>query len=146
MKYPLFPVLNTLSVLTHILYIVAVSEFHYILLSERECIVMNKLDNQLQYTLPIPLNPNEQVLSLVSDSIRKTYWLSTNQNLYEIIVTDEDRDIWKIYFERKQFKEAMAVAKVLKITIKIMYFSRLILKPLLQNITQLSPLKMGIMI
>ena len=74
--------------------------------------VMNRLDNQMQYTLPISLGPNEKTLGLVCDSVRKTYWVSTNQNLYEIIVTDEDQDIWKIYFERKQYKEAMAVAKV----------------------------------
>lgn len=90
----------------------AITEFHYILLGEKECMVMNRLDNQLQYTLPISLGLNEKTLGLVCDSARKTYWVSTNQNLYEIIVTDEDQDIWKIYFERKQYKEAMVVAKV----------------------------------
>jgi uncharacterized membrane protein YukC len=92
--------------------LVAVLEFHFILLTKSECVVVNRLDNQIQYTLHIPLGPNERTVQLVGDSTRKTFWVATNESLYEIIVAEEDRDIWKIYFGRGQYKEALNIAKV----------------------------------
>lgn len=44
--------------------------------------------------------------------MRKTYWMHTNQSIYEIVVKDEDRDVWKIYLGRSNWELARRYAKV----------------------------------
>ncbi len=56
--------------------------------------------------------PSEKTLFLASDPKSKTYWVYSNASMFEIIVNDEDRDVWKIYLEREQYDRAMEYAKV----------------------------------
>ena len=51
-------------------------------------------------------------MGLRFDMIKKTFWVYTNRVLYELLISDEDRDIWKIYLLRGNFDDAMAFAKV----------------------------------
>lgn len=55
---------------------------------------------------------NETVLGLAADPVRRTYWVYTDQSLFEIVVGNEDRDVWKIYLEKAQFEVALRYAKV----------------------------------
>ncbi len=48
---------------------------------------------------------------MVTDRVRQTYWVYTNQALYEVIVQDEDRDVWKLFIEKRNFEEAFKYAK-----------------------------------
>lgn len=44
--------------------------------------------------------------------MRRTYWVFTDQSLFELVVANEDRDVWKIYLEKEQFDIALRYAKV----------------------------------
>lgn len=44
--------------------------------------------------------------------MRKTYWAYTDQSLFELIVGNEDRDIWKINLQKENFDVALKYAKV----------------------------------
>ena len=44
--------------------------------------------------------------------MRRTYWVFTDQSLFELVVANEDRDVWKIYLEKEQFDTALRYAKV----------------------------------
>lgn len=44
--------------------------------------------------------------------MRKTYWVYTDQSLFELVVDNEDRDVWKIYLHKGQFDVALRYAKV----------------------------------
>ena len=48
---------------------------------------------------------------LTADSVRKTFWVYTDQSLFELLVKNEDRDIWKVYLEREKFDAALKHAK-----------------------------------
>jgi vacuolar protein sorting-associated protein 18 len=52
------------------------------------------------------------VRGLTADPVRKTYWVYTNQSLFELVVGNEDRDVWSIYLEKGQFDVALKYAKV----------------------------------
>ena len=52
------------------------------------------------------------MLGLAADPVRKTYWVFTDQSLFELVVGNEDRDVWKIYLEKCQFDVALRYAKV----------------------------------
>ncbi len=56
--------------------------------------------------------PEEEVVGLTADPVRKTYWIYTNQSIYEVLVGNEDRDVWKIYLEKRQFDMALKYSKV----------------------------------
>jgi hypothetical protein len=49
---------------------------------------------------------------LTADPVRKTYWVYTNQSLFELVVGNEDRDVWKIFLEKGKFEVALKYAKV----------------------------------
>ncbi|KAJ1956238.1 tethering complex subunit [Linderina pennispora] len=52
-----------------------------------------------------PVNDNLQ--GIVVDSANKTYWLFSPSDIYEIVITDEDRDVWEIFLARRQFDSAL---------------------------------------
>lgn len=54
---------------------------------------------------------NETVLGLAADPVRRTYWVFTDQSLFELVVGNEDRDVWKVYLEKGQFEVALRYAK-----------------------------------
>ena len=49
---------------------------------------------------------------LTADPVRKTYWVYTDQSIWEIGVTNETRDVWKIYLEKNKFDFSLQHAKV----------------------------------
>ena len=55
---------------------------------------------------------NETVLGMAADPVRRTYWVFTDQSLFELVVGNEDRDVWKIYLQKGQFEVALRYAKV----------------------------------
>ena len=52
------------------------------------------------------------MLGLAADPVRRTYWVFTDQSLFELVVGNEDRDVWKVYLEKGQFEVALRYAKV----------------------------------
>lgn len=56
--------------------------------------------------------PTESIRGLTLDPIRKTYWVYTDQSLFELGVRNEDRDVWKIYLEKGKYDLAIQHAKV----------------------------------
>ncbi|TFK36843.1 DigA protein [Crucibulum laeve] len=89
----------------------ALTEFHFVLLYKDRVIGVCNLDDKQTYEEMLPLKPNEEVLGLASDLVRRTYWVYTSQSLFELVVSNEDRDIWKIYLEKGQFDVALKYAK-----------------------------------
>ena len=53
----------------------------------------------------------ETALALTADPVRKTYWVYTDQSLFELNVGNEDRDIWKINLQKENFDIALRYAK-----------------------------------
>lgn len=49
---------------------------------------------------------------MAADPVRKTYWVYTDQSLFELVVANEDRDVWKLYLEKGNYEVALRYAKV----------------------------------
>ncbi|KAG6841938.1 hypothetical protein C0991_005118 [Blastosporella zonata] len=90
---------------------IALTEFHIILLYQDRISGICNLDDQLKYEETLPLRPGEEVRGVASDPVRRTYWVYTDQSLFELVVGNEDRDVWKIYLEKQQFDKALKYAK-----------------------------------
>ncbi|TFY83521.1 hypothetical protein EWM64_g503 [Hericium alpestre] len=90
---------------------IALTEFHFMLLYRDRIAAVCTLDDNLTYEELLPLKPGETVRALTADPVRKTYWVYTDQSLFELVVKNEDRDVWKIYKERGNFDIALKHAK-----------------------------------
>ena len=44
--------------------------------------------------------------------MRKTYWLHTDQSIFELVVKEENRNVWKIYMNRSNWSESLRHATV----------------------------------
>ncbi|KAH9837059.1 Pep3/Vps18/deep orange family-domain-containing protein [Rhodofomes roseus] len=86
---------------------IALTEFHFMLLYRDRIIGISNLNEQLTYEEMLPLKPNEEIRGVTADPVRKTYWVYTDQSLFELVVTNEHRDVWKIYLEKGKYDLAL---------------------------------------
>lgn len=51
-------------------------------------------------------------MRLSTDLLRKTCWMHTETSIFELVIRDEDRDVWKVYLARQNWEQAKRSAKV----------------------------------
>ncbi|TEB39011.1 DigA protein [Coprinellus micaceus] len=107
LQYPPFPGKDTADVPLSM----AVTEFHFVLLYKDRVVGICNLDDKKTYEEVLPIKPSEEVRGLAADPVRKTYWVFTDQSLFELVVTNEDRDVWRIYLEKGAYSAALQYAK-----------------------------------
>ncbi|KAH7928483.1 hypothetical protein BV22DRAFT_1058671 [Leucogyrophana mollusca] len=90
---------------------IALTEFHFILLYRDRIVAICNLDGKQSYEDFVPLKPNEAVRGLTADPVRKTYWVYTDQSMFELVVGNESRDVWQIYLAQGKFDVALKYAK-----------------------------------
>ncbi|KAF2484672.1 Pep3/Vps18/deep orange family-domain-containing protein [Neohortaea acidophila] len=89
---------------------IALTQFHILALVEGRLLAVNRLDETLIYSQPI-LEPGQRNLGLFADHQKNTYWLFTSQEIFEVVVTDEARDVWSILLKQGQYESAQRYAK-----------------------------------
>lgn len=89
---------------------IALTQFHILAFTEGRVTAINRLDESVVYSQNI-LEPGQTSLGLMADHQKNTYWLFTQQEIFEIVVTDEDRDIWRIMLKNGQYDTASRYAK-----------------------------------
>ena len=89
---------------------VALSQWHVLCLVEGRIVALQRLDEQVVYD-QVVLESGESAIFLLADQKKNTYWLFTNNDIFEIVVTDEDRDVWKIMLKNQQFGLASRYAR-----------------------------------
>lgn len=87
---------------------IALTKYHLILLRGCELLAINKLNDELVYHQTLPLSENERFIGISSDYFKKTYWVYSNLNIYEITVDHEEKDIWKALVENNEYDEAIS--------------------------------------
>ncbi|KAG6381063.1 Pep3/Vps18/deep orange family-domain-containing protein [Boletus reticuloceps] len=90
---------------------ILLTEFHFILLYRDRIVGICILNGKQTYEDVIPLRPNETVKGLAADPVRKTYWVYTDQSIFELVVGNESRDVWQIYLAQRDFDIALRYAK-----------------------------------
>ncbi|CCL98998.1 uncharacterized protein FIBRA_01006 [Fibroporia radiculosa] len=93
---------------------IALTEFHFILLYQDRVVGVSNL-NEHDYDLSlldVYQKPNEEVRGITADPVRKTYWVYTDQSLFELVITNEHRDVWKILLDKGKYDAALQYAKV----------------------------------
>ncbi|CAK7226014.1 tethering complex subunit [Sporothrix bragantina] len=88
---------------------IALTQWHVISLVAGRVVAANRLTGSVVYDQVI-LDPGQKAIALSVDLQKSTFWLFTAQEIFEIVVRDEDRDIWKIMLQLQQFDAAMQYA------------------------------------
>ncbi|KAJ4392223.1 tethering complex subunit [Gnomoniopsis smithogilvyi] len=88
---------------------IALTQWHIISLIGGRVVAANRLTGAQVYDQLI-LEQGQRAVQLCVDTQKNTFWLFTAQEIFEIVVRDEDRDIWKIMLEQQQFDAALQYA------------------------------------
>ncbi|PSR93909.1 vacuolar protein sorting protein-like protein DigA [Coniella lustricola] len=88
---------------------IALTQWHVIALLGGRVVAANRLTGAQVYDQLI-LDHGQRAVGLCVDLQKNTFWLFTAQEIFEIVVKDEDRDIWKIMLDQQQFDAAMQYA------------------------------------
>ena len=86
------------------------SQWHIMMLVEGRIVAVNRLDNSVVHD-QVVLETGQNAVGLVSDPTKNTFWLFTDQEIFEIVATDESRDVWKILLRSQEFEAASLYAK-----------------------------------
>lgn len=101
--------LDTLSEIGNISSMVA-SEFHLLFLSEKgkDLIIRNKLNpSEIEHKHLSEWTQNEKLQGLTADTTKRTYWIYTTSNVYEIAITNESCTAWYNYYKAGNFGRAL---------------------------------------
>jgi hypothetical protein len=90
---------------------IALTEFHFLLLYRDRIMGISSLDDRVVFEEVLPLKPHERVIAAAVDPSRRTYWVYTDASIFELVVKDEDRDVWRVYLERGSHDTALRYAK-----------------------------------
>jgi vacuolar protein sorting-associated protein 18 len=89
---------------------IVLTQWHIVHLVGRRVVAINRLDDRVVYD-QVVLDPGQEALGLYADQQKNTFWLFTTQEIFEIVVTDEDRDVWKVMLKTEHFDAALRYAR-----------------------------------
>ncbi|WPG97310.1 Hypothetical protein R9X50_00008400 [Acrodontium crateriforme] len=89
---------------------VALTQFHILALIEGRITAVNRLDDSIVYNQQV-LEAGDSCLGLFSDRQKNTYWVFTSREIFEVVVTDEARNVWKILLRQGHYEKAQRYAK-----------------------------------
>ncbi|KAM7199091.1 putative vacuolar protein sorting-associated protein [Naviculisporaceae sp. PSN 640] len=88
---------------------IALTQWHVVSLVGGRVIASNRLTGATVFQQAI-LDPGQKAIGLCVDIQKNTFWLFTSTEIFEIVVRDEDRDIWKIMKDMQQYDTALQYA------------------------------------
>ncbi|PVU89132.1 hypothetical protein BB559_005226 [Furculomyces boomerangus] len=96
---------NSLDVASQVI----LTEFHIIMLINNKVKAISKLNCETVFDQDIP--SDTKAISMVVDSVSRTCWILTRSNLIEIVIENEDRNVWKIMLEKSKFETSLQYCK-----------------------------------
>ncbi|KAF9875540.1 hypothetical protein CkaCkLH20_06921 [Colletotrichum karsti] len=89
---------------------IALTQWHIVNLIGGRVVATNRLTGEVVYDQTV-LEPGQKALSLCVDIQKNTFWMFTGQEIFEVVVNEEDRNIWQIMLKLQQFDAALQHAK-----------------------------------
>ena len=84
------------------------STFHIMVLSGKSFQAFNRYNARLIHDER--LSSRDSILGMTADPIQQTYWMFSRTELFEIVLTNEKRDMWDIFLKQKKYDAALAYA------------------------------------
>ncbi|WFD20200.1 hypothetical protein MCAP1_002444 [Malassezia caprae] len=83
------------------------SPLHHVLVYDTRVVCLRALDTQPVYEASLPLEPGERVLGAAVDPVTGSCWIYTAHTLFELVVTDETRDVWQSLLSKQEYDGAL---------------------------------------
>ncbi len=90
---------------------ISLTRFHFLLLYRDRIMGISSLNDQLVYEEALPIKSGERVIGTSYDLNRHTCWVYTNASIFELVIREEDRDVWQTYLQRGSYDTALSFAK-----------------------------------
>lgn len=92
-----------------------VTQFHWIVLYNDKIQAINKLSQKITWENTFRADQQlGEVHGITRDPVTQTIWMFAHNQVFEIEVRDEDRNIWKLYLEKNKYDEALKFCKTPK--------------------------------
>lgn len=88
---------------------IALTQWHIVSLIGGRVVTTNRLTGQMVSEHDV-LGPGQKAVGFSVDLQKNTFWLFTSEEIFEIVVRDEDRNIWEIMMRQQQFEPALVHA------------------------------------
>jgi len=89
---------------------ILVTEFHYLLLHEHKLQCVNALSEEPVFEFDLHSRVGA-VRGLAHDQLNGTIWVFCESAVFEVVVTSEDRDVWRLYMKRGEWSIATEYCK-----------------------------------
>ncbi|WOO79548.1 Vacuolar protein sorting-associated protein 18 [Vanrija pseudolonga] len=90
---------------------VAVTQWHFLLLFPDRVVAVARENDKVVWDEPLALAPGDQALGLAADPVSRTFWVYSARAIIEVVVTDEDRDVWRAKLDKGAFPSALEYAR-----------------------------------
>ncbi|POW04223.1 hypothetical protein PSTT_10546 [Puccinia striiformis] len=88
------------------------TQFHFLLLFPDRVQIICRLDAQIVHEEILDLKPDEKIRSITMDYVEQTYWIYSQDSIFELIIKNESKDIWKVYLNRKDYEKALSYVEM----------------------------------
>ncbi|PHH55451.1 Vacuolar membrane protein pep3 [Ceratocystis fimbriata CBS 114723] len=89
---------------------VALTQWHVVTLVGTKVIITNQLTGEIVYNQAV-LDVGDAVIGFSVDVQKNTFWLFTASEIFEIVIRDEDRNVWQIMMKTQQYPAALKYAR-----------------------------------
>ncbi|GAV50388.1 hypothetical protein ZYGR_0U02440 [Zygosaccharomyces rouxii] len=94
---------------THDIKDIILTEFHIVLLRGATILIINQLNNAVVFEESIWTQKSENMIGLTADYSQNppTFWCFSSSNIYEIILHDEAKAVWRLMCEQREYDRAL---------------------------------------
>ncbi|ODV92692.1 hypothetical protein CANCADRAFT_30776 [Tortispora caseinolytica NRRL Y-17796] len=86
------------------------TQYHLIALSNNTLTATNLLNGQTVYSQTFP-DSSDPIIGMCADQRSGTFWFYSAQNIYELVASNEDRDVWRVLLDMDKFDSALALVE-----------------------------------
>ncbi|KAJ6264880.1 Vacuolar membrane protein [Drechslerella dactyloides] len=88
---------------------VALTHYHILIMCKGVLYAINRFDESIVFQDFIGTD-DSRILGIRADPKCNTFWVFTNDTIFEVVLKDEQRDVWKIMLKQNLFDSAMRFA------------------------------------
>ncbi|WWC68724.1 uncharacterized protein I206_102658 [Kwoniella pini CBS 10737] len=92
---------------------VSITQWHWLLLYSNRIVGISRETEKVVWDEQLPLATDEEALGLSADPVSRTFWIYTDKSILEVLVRNEDRDVWRAKLEKGEYNDALTFARTL---------------------------------
>ncbi|WWC97049.1 hypothetical protein V866_003926 [Kwoniella sp. B9012] len=92
---------------------VSITQWHWLLLYPNRIVGISRETEKVVWDEHLPLSVDEKAIDLSADPVSRTFWIYTDRSILEVLVRNEDRDVWRAKLEKGEYSDALTFARTL---------------------------------